>query len=180
MEYIYKKTGELITNTGMMEKILKEVYSEDMYEARLTKNFKPINVGGKSYTYGAVYKAVDEDRFRTDYKNFVETMAKDFIVKGEPSPECADHFEMVDEGFNFTSAMKRMMYGETVWATSAGLGLSTVGSKPYYFRIICGELCFAYHSDDPKESWDAVACLLRHLDFTEEVWHTLPEVSEEE
>ena len=180
MEYIYKKTGELITNTEAMEKALREVYTEDMFEASLTEDFKPILLGGVYYGYGAALRAVDDDRFKTDYRNMVKIKAENFIVKGEPSPECADHFKMVDDGVAFTEAMRRMFEGETMWATMVGLGLSTVSTKPYYFRIICGELCFTHDLDEPEDEWDAVACLLRHVDFRDEVWHALPEVSEEE
>ena len=180
MEYIYKKTGELITNTEAMEKALKEVYTEDMFEASLTETFKPLLLGGVYYGYGAALRALDDDRFKTDYRNMVKIKAENFIVKGEPTPECADHFKMVDDGFNFTDAMMKLVDGETVWATSVGLGLSTVCTKPYYFRIICGELCYTLDPDEPLVDWDAVVCLLRHVDFTDEIWHSLSKISEKE
>ena len=174
MEYIYKKTGKLITNTEAMENVLKEVYTEDMFEASLTRSNIPVSIGGVPYVYGTVLRAVDKPRFKEEYERSIKNMAESFIVKGEPSPACADEFTRIDCGFNFTDAMARMFDGETVWATSVGLGLSTVDSRPYYFRIFCGELCFTHDLDEPKEEWDAVACLLRNLDFRDEVWHSLP------
>lgn len=180
MEYIYKKTGELITNTEAMEKALREVYTEDMFEASLTRSNIPVSVGGTLYVYGAVLRAVDKPRFKEEYERAIKNMAESFIVKGEPSPACADEFTRIDYGFNFTDAMMKLVDGETVWATSVGLGLSTVCAKPYYFRIICGELCYTIDPDEPLADWDAVVCLLRHVDFTEEIWHSLLfKVSEE-
>ena len=174
MEYIYKKTGELITNTEAMEKALKEVYTEDMFEASLTRSNIPVSVGGTLYVYGAVLRAVDKPRFKEEYEGAIKKMAESFIVKGEPVCSCADEFTKVGAGFNFTDAMIRMFDGETVWATQEALGLSSVDAHPYYFRIICGELCFTHDLDEPEEEWDAVACLLRNLDFRDEVWHSLP------
>ena len=174
MEYIYKKTGEIITNTEGMKKALMEVYTEDMFEASLTRSNIPVSVGGTLYVYGAVLRAVDKPRFKEEYERAIKNMAESFIVKGEPACSCADEFTKVGAGFNFTDAMMKLVDGETVWATSVGLGLSTVCTKPYYFRIICGELCFTHDLDEPEEEWDAVACLLRNLDFRDEVWHSLP------
>ena len=173
MEYIYKKTGRLITNAGEMKEALREFYTEDMFEASLTRSNIPVSVGGTLYVYGAVLRAVDKPRFKEEYERSIKNMAESFI-KGEPSPACADEFTKVGAGFNFTDAMVRMFDGETVWATMTGLGLSSVDAHPYYFRIICGELCFTHDLDEPKEEWDAVACLLRNLDFRDEVWHSLP------
>ena len=174
MEYIYKKTGEIITNTEGMKKALMEVYTEDMFEASLTRSNIPVSIGGTLYVYGTVLRAVDKPRFKEEYERAIKNMAESFIVKGEPTCACADEFVKVGYGFNFTDAMMRMFDGETVWATMTGLGLSSVDAHPYYFRIICGELCFTHDLDEPEEDWDAVACLLRNLDFRDEVWHSLP------
>ena len=174
MEYIYKKTGRLITNVGEMKEALREVYTEDMFEASLSRNNQPVSVGGTLYVYGAVLRAVDKPRFKEEYERSIKNMAESFIVKGEPVCSCADEFTKVGAGFNFTDAMMKMFDGETVWATKTGLGLSTVDAHPYYFRIICGELCFTHDLDEPEEEWDAVACLLRNVDFRDEVWHSIP------
>ena len=173
MEYIYKKTGKIIANAGEMKEALREVYTEDMFEASLTRSNIPVSVGGTLYVYGAVLRAVDKPRFKEEYERSIKNMAESFI-KGEPSPACADEFTKVGAGFNFTDAMVRMFDGETVWATKEALGWSTGDAHPYYFRIICGELCFTHDLDEPEEEWDAVACLLRNLDFRDEVWHSLP------
>ena len=68
MEYIYKKTGEIITNTEGMKKALMEVYTEDMFEASLTRSNIPVSIGGTLYVYGAVLRAVDNktDALRTN------------------------------------------------------------------------------------------------------------------
>ena len=174
MEYIYKKTGKIIANTGEMENVLKEVYTEDMFEASLTRSNIPVSIGGTLYVYGTVLRAVDKPRFKEEYERAIKNMAESFIVKGEPTCACADEFTRIDCGFNFTDAMMRMFDGETVWATQEALGWSTGDAHPYYFRIICGELCFTHDLDEPEEEWDAVACLLRNLDFRDEVWHSLP------
>ena len=174
MEYIYKKTGEIITNTEGMKKALMEVYTEDMFEASLTRNNQLVSIGGVPYMYGSLLRIVDKPRFNDEYEEAIKKMAESFIVKGEPSPACADEFTRIDCGFNFTDAMMKMFDGETVWATMTGLGLSSVDAHPYYFRIICGELCFTHDLDEPEEDWDAVACLLRNLDFRDEVWHSIP------
>lgn len=174
MEYIYKKTGKIIANTGEMKEALREVYTEDMFEASLSRNNQPVSIGGVPYVYGAVLRIVDKLRFNEEYEGAIKKMAESFIVKGEPACFCADEFTKVGAGFNFTDAMIRMFDGETVWATQEALGWSTGDSHPYYFRIICGELCFTHDLDEPEEEWDAVACLLRNLDFRDEVWHSLP------
>lgn len=174
MEYIYKKTGKIITNAGEMKEALREVYTEDMFEASLSRSNIPVSVGGTLYVYGAVLRAVDKPRFKEEYERSIKNMAESFIVKGEPACSCADEFTKVGAGFNFTDAMVRMFDGETVWATMDGLGLSSVDAHPYYFRIICGELCFTHDLDEPEEEWDAVACLLRNVDFRDEVWHSIP------
>lgn len=174
MEYIYKKTGKIITNAGEMRETLKEVYTEDMFEASLSRNNQPVSIGGVPYVYGSLLRIVDKPRFNEEYEGAIKKMAESFIVKGEPACSCADEFIKVGVGFNFTDAMMKMFDGETVWATMTGLGLSSVDAHPYYFRIICGELCFTHDLDEPEEEWDAVACLLRNLDFRDEVWHSLP------
>ena len=174
MEYIYKKTGEIITNTEGMKKALMEVYTEDMFEASLTRSNIPVSIGGTLYVYGTVLRAVDKPRFKEEYERAIKNMAESFIVKGEPTCACADEFTKVGYGFNFTDAMMKMFDGETVWATMTGLGLSSVDAHPYYFRIICGELCFTHDLDEPEEEWDAVACLLRNTDLRDEVWHSIP------
>ena len=174
MEYIYKKTGKIITNAGDMRETLKGVYTEDMFEASLSRNNQLVSIGGVPYMYGSLLRIVDKPRFNEEYEGAIKKMAESFIVKGEPACSCADEFIKVGVGFNFTDAMMKMFDGETVWATMTGLGLSSVDAHPYYFRIICGELCFTHDLDEPEEEWDAVACLLRNLDYRDEVWHSLP------
>ena len=174
MEYIYKKTGKIIANAGEMENVLKEVYTEDMFEVSLTKNRQPVSLGGVFYVYGTALRAIDEPRFKKEYEGTIKDMAERFIDEGDLTLACADQFTKVGAGFNFTDAMMRMFDGETVWATQEALGWSTGDAPPYYFRIVCGELCFTHDLDEPEEEWDAVACLLRNLDFRDEVWHSLP------
>ena len=180
MEYIYKKTGEIITNTEGMKKALMEVYTEDMFEASLTRSNIPVSIGGTLYVYGAVLRAVDKPRFKEEYERAIKNMAESFIVKGEPTCACADEFTRIDYGFNFTDAMMKLVDGETVWTTQGALGLSTVDNHPYYFRIICGELCYTIDPNEPLVDWDAVACLLRRVDLTEEIWHSFSEISKKE
>ena len=180
MEYIYKKTGKLISNAGEMKVALKKVYTEDMFEASLSRNNQLVSIGGVPYMYGSLLRIVDKPRFNDEYEEAIKKMAESFIVKGEAACSCADEFIKVGAGFNFTDAMMKMFDGETVWATQEALGLSTVDNHPYYFRIICGELCYTIDLDEPEDEWDAVACLLRHVNFRDEVWHALPEVPEEE
>ena len=71
MEYIYKKTGKIIANAREMENVLKEVYTEDMFEVSLTKNRQPVSLGGVFYVYGTALRAIDEPRFKKEYEGTI-------------------------------------------------------------------------------------------------------------
>ena len=179
MEYIEQTNGQRIKTKMGLTKYIEEQYTQDMFEQDLNDYHSMISFGTKTMGYGEVFRKVDCEGFEVEYRKAIDDKATQ-AMSGDYEVVKGLKLLPLDTPCNFTDAMMKMFDGETVWTTKGALGLSTVDNHPYYFRIICGELCYTIDPNEPLVDWDAVACLLRRVDLTEEIWHSFSEISKKE